>query len=166
MGAIIFLLFLGVVIFISIKVSDLKHRATQHILKNTGISSSDIASGINSGFEKKYLEKFLQEHSNYTEDSIKDLLKQYADQIFNRNLIAEFDEKVCEKIQTDTKLDQMQKMEFRRTNISYYKDSKLGGIVVYTDGKDEYNMHINCNIIGESIRVEKYQINKGAVVGF
>lgn len=166
MAVIIFFLILAGIIFISIKISNLKHRATQHILKNTCISSSDITSGINSGFEKKYLEKFLQEHSNYTEDSIKDLLKQFAEQIINGNLIAEFDEKVCEKIKTDTKLDKMQKMEFRRTHIAYYRESKLGGIVVYTDGKDEYDMHINCNILEESIRVEKYQINKGAVVGF
>lgn len=166
MAAIIFLLFFALLIFISIKISDLKHRATQHILKNTGISQSDITAGINSGFEKKYLEKFLEEHTNYTEDTIKDLFKQYTVQIFNRNAIAEFGEKVFEKMQTDSKLDKMKDMEFRRANISYYSNSRLGAMVIYTDGKDEYNVLLSCNIIGDKIQVEKYQINKGAVVGF
>lgn len=166
MAAIIFLLFLALLIFISIKISNLKHRATQHILKNTGISQSDITAGINSGFEKKYLERFLQEHASYSEDSIKDLLKQYTIQIFNRNAISEFSDKVCEKMQTDSKLDKMKEMEFRRISISYYSNSKLGAIVVYTDNKDEYNIALSCNVIEDKIQVEKYQINKGAVVGF
>ena len=166
MAAIIFLLFLALLVFISIKISNFKYRATQHILKNTGISQSDITAGINSGFEKKYLEKFLEEHASYTDESIKDLFKQYTVQIFNRNAIPEFGEKVCEKMQTDSKLDKLKDMEFRRANISYYSNSKLGAMIIYTDGKDEYNVTLSCNIMEEKIQVEKYQINKGAVVGF
>ena len=166
MVAIIFLLFIALLIFISIKISNLKYRATQHVLKNTGISTVDITAGINNSFEKKYIDKFLQEHPSYTEDSIKDLFREYANKIINRNLISQFDESVCEKIQTDSKLDKMQEMEYRRTHIAYYRDSKLGAMVIFTDGKDEYNVHINCNILEEELRVEKYQINRGAVVGF
>lgn len=169
MGFIILLvigLFFAGFIFISIKIHNLKYRAKQQLLKNTGISSSDINAGINGSFEKKYLQKFLDENPNYTEESIKELLKNYTVQIFNRNSINEFSQTVYEKINKDSKLEKMQLMEFRRTNISYYGNSKLNAIVVYTDNRDEYNVYLTCSMIDEKIQLEKYQISKGAVVGF
>jgi len=69
-------------------------------------------------------------------------------------------------MQKDSKLDKMQTMEFRRTNINYYENSKLNAIVVYTDNRDEYNVYLNCSVLGNRIQVDKYQILKGAVVGF
>ena len=111
--------------FIIIKIANLKYRAQQHILKNTGISSSDICAGITGSMGKKYLQKFLYDYPSFTEESIKDLLKQYTVQIFNKNSIDEFSQAVCEKIQRDSKLDKMQSMEFRRANITYYGNSKL-----------------------------------------
>ena len=169
MGFIIFiviaLIFVGF-IFINIKIGDLKYRAKQQVLKNTGISSSDINAGITGNFEKKHLQKFLEEHPNYTEESIKDLLRQYTVQIFARNSINEFSQTVYEKMQKDSKIDKMQTMEFKRTNISYYGDSKLNAIVVYTDNRDEYNVYLNCRILDNRVQLDKYQISKGAVVGF
>ncbi len=165
---ILIIIVLGIVgfIFVSIKINNLKYRAKQHILKNSGLSSSDISSEITSSFEKKHMQNFLAEHPNFTEESIKDLLKQYTVQIFNRNSINEFSETVSEKIQKDSKLDKMQTMEYRRTNITAYGNSKMNAVVVYTDNKDEYNIYLRCSILGDSIKLESYQISKGAVVGF
>lgn len=169
MGVLFFLiiiLFVAGLIFINIKINDFKYRAKQQVLKNTGISSSDINAGITGSFEKKHLQKFLEEHPNYTEESIKELLKNYTVQIFNKNSINEFSQIVYEKMQKDSKLEKMQSMEFKRTNINYYGNSKLGAIIVYTDNKDEYNVYLTCSILGERIQLDKYQISKGAVVGF
>lgn len=166
MGFIVIILILVGIVFISIKISDLKYRAGQQILKNTGISSSDINAGITESFEKKHLQKFLEENPSFTEESIKNLLQRYTTQIFNRNSINEFSQVVYEKMQKDTKLDKIQTMEFRRTNINYYGNSKLNAIVVYTDNRDEYNVYLNCSILGNRVQLDKYQISKGAVVGF
>ncbi len=165
-GFLIIALIFGVFIFISIKINRLKYRAKQQILRGSGISSSDISSGITSSFEKKHLNNFLAEHQNFTEESLKDLLKQYTIQIFNRNSINEFSQEVYEKMQKDSNLDKMQAMEYRRTNITYYGNSKMNAIVVYTDNRDEYNIHLNCSILGDRIQLDRYQISKGAVVGF
>ena len=162
---IIGLIFAGF-IFISIKINNLKYRVKQQILRNTGISSSDINASITESLEKKHLQNFLSEHPNYTEESIKELLKNYTTQIFNRNSINEFSQTVYEKMQKDSKLEKMKLMEFRRTNINYYSNSKLGASVVYTDNRDEYNVYLTCSILGERIHLDKYQISKGVVVGF
>ena len=169
MGFIIFIviaLIFAVFIFINIKIGNLKYRAKQQVLKNKGISSSDISAEITGNFEKKHLQKFLEEYPSFTEESIKDLLRQYTVQIFARNSINEFSQAVYEKMQKDSKLDKMQTMEFRRTNINYYENSKLNAIVVYTDNRDEYNVYLNCSVLGNRIQLDKYQILKGAVVGF
>lgn len=162
----VIILFVIGFVFINIKINSLKHRAKQQVLKNTGISSSDINASISENFEKKHLQKFLDEHPNYTEKSIKELLQNYTVQIFNRNSINEFSQSVYEKMQKDSKLEKLQSMKFRRTNINYYSNSKLGAIVVYTDNRDEYNVYLTCSILGERIQLDKYQISKGAVVGF
>ena len=169
MGFVIFLIFVVFIvgfIVINVKIGNLKYRASQQILKNTGTSSSDINEGISESFEKKALQRFLSEHPEYTEDSIKELLKQYTFQIFNRNLIDEFSQEVCKKIQKDSKLNKMQNMEFKRININYYQKSKLLAIVVVTDNKDEYNIMLICKVIEGKIHVESYRIDHGAVLGF
>ena len=159
-------LIFGGFIFITIKISNLKYRASQHILKGSGISSSDMSAGITDSFEKKHLQSFLTEHPNFTEETIKDLLKQYTVQLISRNSINEFSQMVYEKMQNDSKLNKMQSMEYRRTNITYYGNSKLNATVVYTDNKDEYNVYLACSILEDKIQLDKYQIAKGAVVGF
>lgn len=169
MGFLGFIIFVGIFalfIFINEKIGNFKYRAKQQVLKNTGISSSDISAGITGNLEKKHLEKFLTEHPGFTEETIKDLLKQYTVQLFSRNSINEFSQAVYEKMQKDSKLEKMQTMEFRRTNIYYYSNEKLSAIVVYTDNRDEYNVYLSCSILGNRIQLDRYQISKGAVVGF
>lgn len=166
LGFIIFVGFAALFIFVNIKISNFKYRAKQQVLKNTGISSSDINAGVISNFEKKYLEKFLAEHTEFTEEKIKDLLRKYTIELFSRNSINEFSQVVYEKMQKDTKLEKMQTMEFRRANIIYYNNEKLNATVVYTDNKDEYNVYLDCTILENKIQLDKYEISKGAVVGF
>lgn len=169
MGFIVILIIFSIIVgcmFISVKINNLKYRAGQQLLKNTGISSSDIHAGITEGLEKGYLEKFLREYPNFTETTIKDLLKQYASQILNKNSIHEFSQAVYEKMQKDSKLDKMQNMEFKRTNISYYGNSKLNAIVVFSDNRDEYELNLYCSILGDRIQLDGYRILKGAVIGF
>ena len=161
-----FIAFWVIAIFISIKVSELKNRASQHILKNSGFSSSEINAGISDSFEKKHLQNFLAEHSNYTEETIKDLLKQYTVQIFNKQQINEFSQKVYEKMQSDKKIDKIREMEFKRTNIYYYGNSKLNAVVIYADSRDEYEIHLYCSVLGDRIQVDRYQIAKGQAIGF
>ena len=57
-------------------------------------------------------------------------------------------------------------MEFKRTNINYYGNSRLNAIVVVTDNKDEYNVNLTCSISDDKIQVESYKITEGAVIGF
>ena len=160
------ILFFAGFIFITVKINDLKYRAKQQVLRNTGISSSDISAGIDSTFEKGYLEKFLTENPTYTEESIRELLKNYTVQIFNREAVNEFSQKVCEKMQKDSKIDKMKDKQFKRTNINYYGNSKLRAMVIYADNKDEYNVYVDCSILGEKIQVDRYQIIKGTPLGF
>lgn len=162
---IILLGFIGF-IFINIKLGDLKHRATQQILKNTGISSSKIESKVEGSVEKRHLNKFLEENESFTEESIRDLLKQYTVQLIKKESIKEFSQPVFEKMQKDSKLDNMKNMQFVRASINYYGKPKLNAIVVYTDNRDEYNIYLYCNMVGEIIQLDKYQISKGSVVGF
>ena len=62
-------------IFVSTKLGNLKYRAKQQILKNSGISSSNLNAQFSGALEKKHLEAFLLENPNYTEESIKELIK-------------------------------------------------------------------------------------------
>lgn len=162
---IIILFFVGIC-FVSFKVNKLKDRAKQQILKGTGFSSSEINATVMNGLEKKKLEKFLADNPNFTEESVKETFKNFANQIINRNPISEFDEKVCEQMQKDSKLEKMQGMQFVRVNISHYDQSKVIAIVFFTDNKDEYNMTISCIKQGDELKVVYYAVQTGATVGF
>lgn len=162
---VVILLFAGF-IFISIKLNNLRDRATQHILKNTGFSSSEMENKIVGGLGKKQLEKFIEEHPNFTEETLKDELKEYTEKLINKNSSDDFSQAVLEKMQKDSKLEKLQTMQFSRTNISYYNGTKLGAIVTYSDNKNEYNIDLTCSVLNEKIQVEKYQVSKGAVLGF
>lgn len=162
---IVIVVFVGF-IFISIKFNNLKYRVKQQILRNTGISSSEINAGFTEGLEKKHLEKFLADNPMYTEESIKDLFKSYAESIIKKEARKEFSETVKEKIYKDGKLDKLQSMEYKRANINFYANAKLACIVIYTDNRDEYNIYMNCNIVDGKVVLEKYNISKGMVVGF
>lgn len=169
MGFIIFLIFIliiAAIVFINIKISNFKYRAKQEVLKGTGISSSEINTGLTNTFEKKYLNKFLDEHSNYTEESFKEFIKQYATSLINKEPTNEFNENVCTKMQKDSKLEKLQTMQFKRINITKYNGKNLVVMAVYTDNRDEYNMYLVFDIIGEKMQLIRYQISKGVVVGF
>ena len=60
----------------------------------------------------------------------------------------------------------MQNMEFKSASINYYSNTKLNAIVIYTDNKDEYDIYLYCSVLGDRIQLDKYQISKGAAVGF
>lgn len=162
---IIIILLIAAYIFLNSKISDFRYRAKQEVLKNTGFSSSDINATLNRKIEKKHLQNFLDEHSKFTEDSIKDLLKQYTIQMFNRTPISEFSQNVSEKIAKDSKLDKFQTMDCTRVNINRYDNSKLVAVVVYANHRDEYNIYLYCTVLGDTIQLDKYQIMKGATVG-
>ncbi len=169
MGFLVFLIIILIIggwIFINIKISNLKHRGRQEILRNTGISSSAINASLTESLEKKHLQSFLKEHPIFTEDSIKELLKKYAIEIIKQNSIEEFSQLVNEKIQKDSKIQKLVEMKIERVNINYYKEPKLNAVVIFTDNKDEYNMFLNCTLINDKLHLDRYQIAKGAVVGF
>lgn len=153
-------------VFISKKMGDFEYRAKQEILKGTGISNSNINAKVNEGIEKKRLAKFLEEHPEYTEESIKDLFKDYMEKVIKKAPSDDFTPELNEKIQKDTKLDKLQTMNFVRVNVNYYTGSKVAAIIVYADNKDEYNIYLTCAILEEKLQLEKYQIQKGAVIGF
>lgn len=165
-GIIAFLAFIIGAIFVRTMIDNTKYRAKQQILQNTGFSSADINAGISNAFDKKHTEKFLSEHSIYTEESIKEKIKQYAIDLINRNQNADFDQELLNKAQNDKKIDKLQTMEFRRACIQFYGKEKLNLNIVYTDNRDEYNIYLYCTMINDDIHVNKYQIAKGAVVGF
>ena len=66
----------------------------------------------------------------------------------------------------DSKLEKLKNMQFKRVNIMSYTNSKLNALAVYTDGRDEYNIYLMCDVINNKIRLDKYRINKGEVIGF
>lgn len=165
-GIIAFVAFLVGLIFIRTTLDNAKYRAKQQILQNTGFSSADINAGISNAFDKKHTEKFLQEHPVYTEETIKEKLKQYSIDLININQNADFSEDMLTKAQSDKKIAKLQPMQFKRANIQYYGKEKLNANIVYTDNRDEYNMYLYCSMINDDIHVDKYQIVKGAVVGF
>ena len=169
MGGIIFLLLVGVIVIyavVSIKIGNLKYRAKQQILRNTGASSANISATIDEGIETKQMEKLLKDYPNFTEENIKTILKQYSVKLIQRNRISEFSEDVCEKMQKDSKLEKMMNMIFKRINIKNYRDSFFIATIIYTDNRDEYNLDLYCNIVDDKIIVQKYSCSKGQVLGF
>ncbi|BBF43847.1 hypothetical protein lbkm_2535 [Lachnospiraceae bacterium KM106-2] len=166
LGMIIVLLFVALIAFIGIKVNNLKTRAREHLLKGTPISDSNIHAGMSNMMEKKHVTKFLNEHPNYSEQSIKELLHSYAEQIMHRNTLPEFSEKVVSKMQGDKKLDKIQTMQFKRTTFIAYGANILAADVVYADRRDEYGIMLNCRVNGDQITVDKYRSDKGDALGF
>ena len=170
MGGVIVIIILVAIfagfIFLSTKINNLKYRAKQQVLKNTGISSSNINSSVTDMVEKRHMESFLKEHSDYTEDSIRAVLRQYSDNLISKSLMDSFGEKVKEKKPNGSKLDKLSSMNFVKASINFYKADKLNAINVYSDGRDEYNIYLYFDIINNNFVLQKYQVAKGAVVGF
>lgn len=164
---IIFLiLIVAVIVVVSIKVGNLKHRAVQHALKDTSLSDSNLSAQFGNVLGKKSMEKFLSDHASYTEQSLKDMLMKDTQDIFSKTAGDELTGDVVEKMQKDSKLDKMKSMEYKRAYLNFYKNEKMGAFVVYSDGRDEYNVFLSCLVDEDNIKVQNYRINKGATVGF
>lgn len=165
LGVLVVLLIVGYCI-ISTKLSNLRYRAEQSVLKDTPISTSNINAAISGGRDKKTVEKFLAENSMYTEQSIKERMNGIAMQIIQRVPNQELSEKVQSKMQKDSKLDKIQRMQLKRIDLAYYKEGQVGTYFTYTDNRDEYLFTLDCNLVGQSIIANKYGVTKGATVGF
>ena len=169
MGILIFLIIIGIFvafIYVNVKIQNLKGRAIKQVFRNNGVSFN-LNEEISKGFEKSGLKKFLEDNSTFTEESIKEILQQYINKIIEKNSISEFSEGVCQKMQNDSKIEKLKNMQFVRVNITQYNSNtkKLVGNVVYTDNRDEYNVFLICNVMGEKIKLENYRINKGEELG-
>lgn len=163
--AIIILLIVGYCI-ISTKISNMAYRAEQTVLKDTPFSMSNINAAIAGSRDKKIVDKFLAENSMYTEQSIKERMNGIAMQIMQRTPSQEMSDKVQSKMQKDSKIDRIQRMQLKRIDLAYYKEGHLGTYFTYTDNRDDYLFTIDCNLQGQAITVNKYSIMKGAAVGF
>ena len=160
-----FLVLAGIV-FISIKISNLKARATQHILKNTGISSSELGSQYDNQMSQINLKRFLNDHPNYTEESFNQLANQYINSILQRYPRSEFEPYVCEKMQKDQKIDQIKAMQIKRINLESYMGKAMTICAVYSDNRDEYLLDLLCRIEDNTIFVREYHIRRGRMIGF
>lgn len=166
MGVIILIIFFVVGIFIATKIAELKTRAREHLLKGTGFSYSEINGKIDNSMDETKAKKFLAAHPEYTLESIKELIKNFAIKIINKTEIKEFSPKLVEKMQSDSKIDKLAKMEFKRVNIGAANTNFLSGIVTYSDGRDEYCLGIDINYSENKLTILRYYIYRGAEIGF
>lgn len=166
MGIILFFAIFAVIIFIAVKVDNIKRRAVETMLKDTPLSASNRSNFRSSAQESMFMKNFLDKHPEYTEESLKELIKNYADQIINKNVIPEMEEKVTTKMQNDNKLDKLLNMEFVRTNLVAYINDCFTGTATFSDGKDEYELNICIQEKEKQLKIVSYRIGKGIELGF
>ncbi len=166
MWIIILIVAFAALIGISIFISNLQNRAMQHVMKGTPLSQSNINKSIYGSFGEKHMEKYLADHPEETADSVKTKFMAYADALLHKNAIPEFSSSVSDKISNDQKLEKLSTMEFKNFNLIGYSNSMLNLQFTYSDGKDEYHLILFCKPNGDTYIVDKYRIDKGAVVGF
>lgn len=166
MEILVVLIVIVIIIAIQIFISNVKYRAKQHLLRNTGISSSELSETGEGIWEESFLKKFINDNPTFTEESIKNLLKEFAYKIIQKENDDAFSQEVYKKRENDKKADKMQEMNFVRVNIYNYSKPKLNAFAIYSDNKDEYKLYLKCNVENEKITVEKYNIAKGEVLGF
>lgn len=154
----IILIIIALVLFIviSIKIGNLKYKVTQTILKDTGLSTSNINTSMTTTLESKHLKNFLQENPEHTEDSIKELIQELAIKLVKKDITEEFSD-FSESINKDKKLEKFKGLNLLRTNISYYSKSKLGTVAVFTDNRDEYTLAIYYSINNGNLKLTRYQ---------
>ena len=127
-----------------------------------------IAKGYARLVEKGKMKKFLENHPTYTEESIKELLKSFATEIVNKNLTHSAEQKVIDKLANDNKISKYADMDIVRCNIHGYNE-KAGlfmAKVTLTNGRDQYMMFLQFNLVGDELTLVKYQVQRGDVVGF
>ncbi|CDA16928.1 MAG: hypothetical protein U0O04_07065 [Clostridia bacterium] len=159
--------FVGVFL-IKRKIDQLKYRARESVYNKVGLGDSQITSVTDEMVEKGKMKKFLENHPTYTEESIKELLKSFATEIVNKNLTHSAEQKVIDKLANDNKISKYADMDIVRCNIHGYNE-KAGlfmAKVTLTNGRDQYMMFLQFNLVGDELTLVKYQVQRGDVVGF
>lgn len=159
------ILFFALFIFIRIKINNFTYRAKQQVLGKVGLGASNINAGINQSMENGALTKILNDYPNLTEKYIKDTIYSMVTSLVNKQNIGYFSEKVTSKMMNDNKLDLIKNMQFVRINILGYKDNLYSAVVVYTDGRDEYQITVMGKIDG-NLYIDTYDAMKGIAKGF
>ena len=170
MGILVFIIVVAIVIgliFLNVKMSNLKYRAKQSVLNKVGVGQSNMVSTTDDLIEKGKLKKFLENHPTYTEDSIKQTLKDIALEIVNKNLTHSADPKVIEKLSNDVKITKYSNMQIVGCSINGYNENAglFMAKVTFTDSRDEYMMFLRFQLSKDELILTKYQVQKGAVVG-
>ena len=160
------IIFIGIFIFVNIKIGELHGRAREQILKGSGFSTTELSEKIYGEYEKKHIQQISADYPNYTEDNFKNILKEYSMKLVNKEQRNEFSQTVNEKMQNDSKLEKLKEMEFKRINITKYKNPDFNAIAVFSDSKDEYNMYLIGKIENNYIALDNYRIQKGQMEGF
>lgn len=163
---ILIIIFFVAYFIIHMKIDNLRHRANQHILGKVGLGSSDVNQKINESQERKYLQKLLNDYPYFNEKLIKDTLYGYATDITKKVSNNYFAEKVVEKMSKDQLSSSFVNMNFVRINVVYYKNPRFSVAVVYTDGRDEYQMTMYATIRENQLYIDSYDVTKGLVKGF
>lgn len=57
-------------------------------------------------------------------------------------------------------------MDFVRVHLGKCRNEFIFPKVIYTDGKDEYKMYLECPIENDVVKVRNYRIEKGNEIGF
>ena len=167
MFILLLIIFVVVVAFVGVKVNNLKTRAKNHILKNTGLSDSEISATAYGALGKRYLGKIVADHPSFTEDSVKETAIGFAQDIMNKNSNPAFSDKVVEKMgRGNEKLEKMKSMEFSRVDVPMYMNNMFSALVIYNDKKDEYMINMQCKFNGEEIKVNSFDVSKGSSIGF
>lgn len=163
---IILIAILGIYIFVSIKISNLKYRAKQHILKDTIVSSANINAEVQNAIGGKVEKKFLADFPNYTQESLYQLVQECAENIKKKNMTRIMSDKVKEKIEKDKKIDLINEKTYKRMIINGYGGQRLNATVIYEDNRDEYEIQLYYIIQENNLMLDEYTIVKGAVLGF
>lgn len=166
MGFIFLIILVGGICAIAYFSSTFSSRIRGTILKDTPFSESSQVGFIDSAVEVGYKNKFLQEHPEYTEESIKNLVYQYVVQLFNKNPLNEFAPSIHKKMQKDSKLDKLKNMQYVRSSFAFYGNSRLSMKLIFSDTRDEYIVQVGCLLKPGAIEFHNYYISRGAVLGF
>ncbi len=164
----LFIVFFVIFIIISNKINNARYRAKQTILGKAGIGNSNIISATDSAMEKGKLKKFLENHPTYTEDSIKQLIKDFAVEITHQNLTHSAEQKIIDKLSNDSKITKYSNMQIVGCSINGYNENArlFMAKVTFSDNRDEYMMFLRFQLSGDELILTKYQMQKGVAVGF
>ena len=162
---VVLLLVIGIGVFIKVKINNTVYRGKQQMLNKVGIGNASVNQSMDQGLEKIALNRLLQQNPNMTEQYVKDTLYNYSMQIISRQNNPMFSDKVITSMQHDKRLDLMIGMQFVRVNVLSYMNNFLYAVVIYTDGRDEYQISINAIINSNGLFVDNYSSKRGDVVG-